>query len=193
MMNFQLVDAHKLKVMISEEEMEMRAITFAQLDYRSPRTKELLLTILTEARTQTGFDPRDTKLFIEVYPEPNGGCTLYFTELFHLEERMDYRSHQGVVYPLVFAFEDVNLMIDAAVNLFHRYSHRVHKSSLFHMGEDYMLILYPIAAADRQLMALMTEYGWLAGEGELYASYVREHGAPIVEDSAIDMISVYLS
>ncbi len=190
-MIFKLIAPNKLKILLSSLDMQMLGVTYDSLDYKNPETKALLIELLAQGRAQTGFSPGKTKLFIEAYPEPDGGCSILFTALTPAES--DSFAPKYATGPVVFAFTDIDLVIQAAVKLFQQYGHRIYKSSLYRLDHEYRLIIHPLDRADQVTLNFLQEYAPIVGEGEIAAAFVCEHGIPIVEDSAIDVMSAYLS
>lgn len=190
-MNFKIISEHKLKVILTKEELLRFDLCYEELDYRAEHTKKLLSDILLRARSLSGFDPTDSKLFIEVYPDSLGGCIFYFTALPDTEP--EEVSEQVVPRPVVFCFEELDVLIEACTRLFRLYCHRIYKSSIYRLGDSYRLVVYPLDSTDSVTVAFLQEYGRLVGEGHLLAAYVEEHGKPIVEGNAIDTISAFLA
>ncbi len=190
-MNFKVISEHKLKVILTKEELLRFDLTYEDLDYQAEHTKKLLSDILLRARSLSGFDPTDAKLFIEVYPDSLGGCVFYFTAL--PDTPPDDLNEKVVPRPAVFFFEELDVLIEACTKLFRLYCHRIYKSSVYRMGKGYRLVVYPLDNADSVTVAFLQEYGRLLGEGPLQAAYTEEHGKPIIEGNAIDTISAFLA
>ena len=80
-MLIELIDQFRVRVILDDPDMEALGISYADLlfgtDTLGPALRQLLLRVCT----QTGFDPRQRKLLIEVYPGETGGCILYFSAL----------------------------------------------------------------------------------------------------------------
>ncbi len=100
---------------------------------------------------------------------------------------------KGGFGPLVYAFEDIDTVIDGSVRLFRLCCHRIYKSSLYRMDKGYRMILYPLDRTGSRASTLLAEYGELAGEGPAAAAVVEEHGAPVILGNAIDKLSYYFA
>ena len=188
-----LVGNDKLKIVLSPQDMQELSITFEALDYANDQTKALILGLLTSAKLSTGFDPTDRKLLIEAYPEPAGGCTIYITALKKPPGAGGTAHKNEITDPAVFGFRDVDILIQATTKLFSQFCQRIYKSSLYRMNGEYRLIIYPLDRVDSLTVSFLSEYGRLIGNGYLLASYIEEHGDPIIEGNAIDVLSHYLS
>lgn len=184
-MDFYLVHDSKLKVILTVEDLEELQIDYESMDYEDPQTRKALLRMLEQAREEIGFEPRKSKLFIEVYPCEGGGCVLFFT---CLRQPGAVREGRGME-PVLFEFEDVEALTAGAGKTFARYGHRIYRSSLYRLQDRYRLIVYPLDYADRLSVYFLSEFGRNVGEGRLLAAYTEEHGQELIRDRAIEKIS----
>ena len=177
--------ADKLKVLLNRGDMDALSLDYESMDYSDEKTKQALLALLERAKAETGFQPRGAKLYIEVYPCEDGGCALYFTAMRRTPETP---PAQGLV-PVVFEFENLAALSEAAGKAFRRYGHRIYKSSLFRMAEKYRLVIYPLDYSDRLSVFFLSEYGKIIGEGHVLAAFTQEHGSEIVADTAMEVLT----
>lgn len=190
-MTFRKIAGDRLKILLTAEDMELLCLTYEQLDYADEQTREAILSLLELGCDETGFDPGDNRLFVEAYPWDGEGCVLYFSVISNSEKPS--RPKRAVYGQVIYAFDDLDLLIDGAVRLFRMYCHRIYKSSLYRLDGGYRLILYPFDPTDSHTTGFLSEYGQLVGEGEIAAAFVREHGTPVIEDNAIDKLAYYLA
>ena len=106
---------------------------------------------------------------------------------------MTITGDSSLYFGIVFAFDDVELLIQAASRLFKQFCHRIYKSSLYKAEGRYFLIVWPLDIAEGTTAFFLGEYGSYIGAGEIVVAKVAEYGRLIIEDTAIDTISVYLS
>ena len=189
-MHISLIHENKLKVILTAEDMAELDLDYEQMDYADPQTRKALMRILKEGKAQAGFSPHKTKLFIEVYPCDGGGCVLYFTNLYAAAKEGGSCSGMD---PVLFQFQDVDVLTQGACMVFDRYSHRIYKSSLYLLDGCYRLIVWPLDYSDRLSVYFLSEYGEKVGEGELLAAFTEEHGQELIRDNAIDILSKYFS
>ena len=71
----------KLKVMLSEEDMRCYDLDFNRFEHDCSATKAAFRKILAYAKNETGFDVKDNKLFVQIYPAGCGGCEMFVTRL----------------------------------------------------------------------------------------------------------------
>ncbi|MBO7293275.1 MAG: adaptor protein MecA [Clostridia bacterium] len=69
----------KLKVTLSDEDMEKYRLDKDTLDYDTTETRSAFWQILDEAKRRTGFDAGGGRLFVQIYPSRGGGCEMYVT------------------------------------------------------------------------------------------------------------------
>ena len=189
-MVFKKIAGDRLKVLLTGEDMQRLAITYDQLDYADDQTRKVILELLELARTETGFDLGDARLFVEAYPYQEEGCVIYFTTLSPGDGGL--RIKKPIYNSIVFEFDQVDPLIDGAVRLFSQYSHRIYKSSLYYWRKRFYLILSPFDRTDSRTTSFLSEYGRKYGEGEICAAFIREHGSAIAQEGAIDRLAYFL-
>lgn len=96
-------------------------------------------------------------------------------------------------FGVAFAFQNSELLIQAASRLFKQFCHRIYKSSLYKAEGRYILVVYPLDIAEGTTAFFLGEYGEYLGAGEIVVAKIAEHGSIIIEDTAIDTLAVYLS
>ena len=181
-MEFQPLSPGKLRVRLSREEMNLFGLSPEEFQEDSPILSLAVAEILEEARSR-GIFWEATRIGLEVQPCRFGGCILLLTRA---------EEPQTVWGPALFRFEDGETLVSAACRLFRQYGHRIYKSSLYRFRGDYLLIIYPLDWLDHRTIHLLEEYAALAGEGEVAAAFVEEHGEALLRDGAIDTLSRYM-
>lgn len=68
----------KLKIVLNEKEMRQNPICLKILDASPAEARLALLQIFKIACKRIGIFAQPTNLYIEVYPEPCGKCTIYY-------------------------------------------------------------------------------------------------------------------
>lgn len=187
-MEFHLVHPDKLKVVLTKGDLEALEIDYQDMDYSDEATRSALLALLEQGRVQAGFRPRRAKLYIEVFPSEEGGCVIYYTRLTGGELYPSGRYSPGPA-PVVFAFPELDDLLEAAAKISGRYAHRIYKSSLYKMEDVYRLIVYPLDYADRLSIWFLCEFGRLVGEGIVLAAYTEEHGKLLADGDAIEKLA----
>ncbi|MEG1869406.1 MAG: adaptor protein MecA [Oscillospiraceae bacterium] len=133
-----MINSQKIKVILDKQDMERMNITVESLDYLTAQARKTILQILADAKQKTGFEPMGTKLYIETFPEETGGCILLLTGRAE-EKKLPDTTKLLPAIPVLFGFEDLEVLITASCKLFRRYCHRVYKSSLYRLKDTYVL------------------------------------------------------
>ena len=76
-----LISSSKLKIMLSDADMEKYDLTAETVDYDNTATRRAFWSILDDAKNETGFDAASDRLFIQMYPSKDGGCEMFVTKL----------------------------------------------------------------------------------------------------------------
>lgn len=187
-MTFQRLSKDKIKIQLSQMDMDTFSIQYEQLDCQDPHTRETILTLLELAEQETGFYPNDGHLFVEAYPAASG-CTLYFTAIAGEQAP----EQDAVCTPLVFSFTDLDTIISGASALFRTYGHRIFQSILYYGEGIYYLVIRPLDQSQLQSVMLLSEYGTLIGKGRLAVAHLQEHCKCLMQEEAIEHITYYLS
>ncbi len=73
------VNSVKLKIILTPEDMKGFDLTADELDYAYPKTRRAFRQILEKAREETGFDIKNEKIYVQVFPSVDGGCEMFLT------------------------------------------------------------------------------------------------------------------
>ena len=178
----------KLKIELTEPELAGLPIGPAAVDYDNMRVRRFLIALLEQAKAQTGFSPKDSRLFVEILPGEAGGCIIWFTV--QSTQGKAYPAHTHV-QPVVFSFENAEHLCAGAGRLFRSYGQRIYKSALIYYRKRFTLILYPLDYSDQLSVYFLREYAHFEGEGEIFAAHVAECGTTILADCAIDTLAAH--
>lgn len=75
-----LINDKKLKIMLSEADMEKYHITGDEMDYSKLRTRTVLKSILSDAKDATGFCTDGESFFVQLFTSAHGGCEMFITK-----------------------------------------------------------------------------------------------------------------
>ncbi len=186
-MEMKQISARRLQIDLTKDDLTAMNLTYDQIDYQQSKTKILILSLLETARLTTGFQP-NSRVFIEVYPNEQGGCTVFLSDLSTHETRR-WRVRRHVASPVIYAFDDIDVLIVGTVKLFRRCSHRIRKSMLYRLEKSWRLVIYPLDVVENITLSFLDEYAPRCGEGELAATWLDEHGERVLPENAVDLIS----
>lgn len=114
-----LIKKDKLKVVLTPFDMIKYDLTCDKIDYDNTETRKAVWSILDHAKHETGFDAATGRIYIQVYPEKNGGCEIYITKLQKQElpsasdmnETEEKAIDIGKGSPTVYRFENAENMM----------------------------------------------------------------------------------
>ena len=80
-MEFILISEDKIKVTLSEADLEEFDLVAEELDYANTETKRMFWDVLSRAKARTGFDTDGQKVLVQLYPSKSGGCEIFVTKI----------------------------------------------------------------------------------------------------------------
>ncbi len=192
-LKIELVDQKTVKITLDENDLNEMALSFHDEASATFETKRAVLNLISKIKDETELDLTGGKLFIEAFPDANGGCVLYVNVIDRSRGSLHaQKASVGFNSPLIFRFKELKSLLAACKRLFHQYSHLIRKSSLYLLDEEYFLILYSYLRTDEKLIKLLSEYGKYFGKGEIKLSFMNEHARCIVEDAAVETLVDYV-
>lgn len=183
-MTIEVISTNTVKITLTELDMLDYDINYERLDRKNPETKRLLIELLEAVREEKNIDLCSEKLYVEAFPQNDGGCLLYISILNdRLKPKIELYSE------LVCEIEDLTHLIAVSARIYKGCSHLVRSSELYFNGKKYRLIINTFPKADTKISSLLNEYGNQTGKGELLSASTREHFKPILEKEAIEKLS----
>ena len=203
-----LISSSKLKIMLSDADMEKYDLTAETVDYDNTATRRAFWSILDDAKNETGFDAASDRLFIQMYPSKDGGCEMFVTKLGTLcaEEcpaatcaperkrpRMSLppKSEEKTKERLsVYSFESLEWLLGVCRRLLKVKWKGRSKAYRAFDGKCY-LFLYERGEALPLLtrFSFISEYG-IAEHAETLSLYIKEYATPLCENAAVEILGV---
>lgn len=183
-MQFDITDNGALRVLLSDGDLCRMGLTFADLDYASPITRNALKTILLSAEAQVGFGIADP-LCIEAVPV-DAGCLLLFTPT----ETETPKFSRRLSFPAgVWQLDDADALLSfgkAVQPLAPLIRRRATfcASSLYQQNGVYLLVLYAPSLLPRGVLPILAEFAEKVG-GEKAVAAVAEHGTAVCLHDAL--------
>ena len=75
------IDDNKMKIMLSERDMQCYSLDVGNMDYTRSETRRAFRHILDDVCIRTGFDAKGEQLYVQLYPSRKGGCEMFVTKL----------------------------------------------------------------------------------------------------------------
>ncbi|MBQ3099814.1 MAG: adaptor protein MecA [Clostridia bacterium] len=87
------IGSDKLKVTLTEADMESYRLSADTLNWDDTGTRKALWSILDEAKKQCGFDAAREQILVQIFPSRAGGCEMFVTRT---GERRRGANHESV-------------------------------------------------------------------------------------------------
>lgn len=184
-----VISDDKLKIMLSEEDMERYHISGDELDYSKLSTRTVLKSILTDAKNLTGFDTEGERFFVQLFTSAHGGCELFITK----GEQDDYNADTQIenkptsarrTYQSLYSFDSFHNLISVCRRLtpFVKDIDSVAYSDI--SGRYYLSLkhanLSPYTRLDK--FTFLLEYGKRENSAS-FERYIQEYGNWICKDA----------
>lgn len=183
-MKIECIGQNSMKATLTKADMERYHVTYEELDSESRATKSLILSILTRAKLQTGFDASSGKLLVEVYPSEDGGCVFAFSILDASHSKPDVPEN-----PLVFAFEEIDPLFSCCRRVKQEMLSSIRGSCLYRTNNGYVLLVFPNRGCSGPISRLLLEYAKPLKSGKYVRAYYAEHGQPLIERQAVSLLA----
>lgn len=182
-MKIECIGQNSIKATLTRTDMERYHITYEELNSQNRATRNLILSILTRAKLQTGFDASSGKLLVEVYPEEDGGCVFSFSILESSKEIGEENP------PLVFSFDGIDSLFSCCQRIKRELFSSIQASCLYRTQNSYVLMVFPKNGASRTLSQLLLEYAKPLRSGKYTKAYYEEHAKPLIEQQAVSFLA----
>ncbi|MHC1696151.1 MAG: adaptor protein MecA [Eubacteriales bacterium] len=190
-MELVLISDNKLKIILTDEDMSTLDISCDTIDYDNTSTRRAFWELLDKAKQQTGFDAASDKVLVQVYPDKNGGCSMYVTKMTGIKnEPYDYeKKYKTRLYTtakekksrIIFRFPDSEALCSACKQLaLHGYEG---DSDVYASRRSYYLY---IEDTKPSRVPLVSEYATLV-HNPFFAYYLTEHSKHICKGNAVDV------
>jgi negative regulator of genetic competence, sporulation and motility len=180
------IGEHKLKLILSDEDLKKHKLTLEKLDYGNTETRRILWQILDEAKEKTGLDAAADKTLVQAYPGRKSGCEIYVT-------RLGARSGGIRGRHSIYCFSNPDDLFTVSRELSHagaRYESALYKDE---RENFYLCIKEPLVSSIQKEdpvtpLSFIEEYGKKIKDNVFFA-YIREHGECLRETGAIEVLS----
>lgn len=183
-MLIEIISENTVKVTLTGADMEEYAVSYEELDRKNPETKQLLLELIDIIEEEKSLDLCAEKLFIEAFPQNDGGCLLYISII---DSKLKQKNN--LYNEIVCTAPDSESLIALCRQLFRFCCHLFRKSELYIESDSFRLILHTFSKSDRKIRMFLSEYGTILGDGAALSERIREHGTPVLEENAVERLS----
>lgn len=207
------ISENKLKIMLTAEDAKRYALRCESMDLANSLTRRAFREILSDIRSDTGFDATNEKVYIQMYPSKEGGCELFVTKtglLFSAdtkeaegsagEESGNKKSAKKAApffsqKPEMYSFSDLEQLLCACLRLMTA-GFSGESAAYKDIEGAYWLLLqnphFPPAsgtAGEAEHLGFLTEYG-KRENAKTARLYLSEHGKCICGVSAVEILGM---
>lgn len=184
----------KIKISLSRSETEDYSLKSDNLDYDTAEVRCAVWRILDKAKQISGFDAAKSKILLQMFTSPSGGCEMFVTRIEGKGSDSVIYSHDplSTVQTFVYAFEDLSCLIKGCRLLYDMgYSY---KSSLYSGSNSYFIALacphspHSAHVCDISYPDLLCEFGTPI-DSEYAKEYINEHLTCLCTDNAVEHIA----
>lgn len=188
-MELLLINKNKLKIILTEKDLDSYGLTAFDFDYSDTGTRKALWDIFDRAKRTTGFDAASDKIYIQVFCSAYGGCEMFVTKPAErkVEDEVSFQIEKENYYYRVYSFNSLQNLISLCKNPSMR--ELSCQSSVYSGEETYYLVLKSEQKpSDSNEYALIGDYCTKREKDDLIY-YIKEHCTPICISDAIEVLS----
>lgn len=178
------ISGDKIKISLTKEDLLEYKITVEKMDYSEKETQKIFRKLLSEAKSQTGFDAGSARVFIHIYQSSDGGCEIFVSKIASGKEQKPH-SH-GKRKTGYFVFESLENLIKLCAQL-KILGFKGSSSALREAENRYWLRL---VAANSYHLAYAFEYGARSAVN-VSESYLSEHCKVICKKRAVETLGAF--
>ena len=180
-MKIECIGQNSMKATLTRSDMERYRVSYEELSSQSRATRNLILSILTRAKLQTGFDASSGKLLVEVYPSEDGGCVFAFSVLSPSSES------ENEELPLIFSFDGIDPLFSCCHRVSRELLSSIQASCLYRMQNSYILMISPKNGCSKSISNLLLEYAKPLKSGKYAKAYYTEHAKTLIDQQAVSL------
>ncbi len=178
-MKIEVLGQEKISVALSKTDMENLDITYDELDYSNIETRRVIWTVLGKAGEDLGksFNP-DSRLLIEVLPESDGGCVLFFTFAPPMSREKRRLIMKKDANTLLFCAFDENAFLDALA-LLKNQTQTINSLEIYSFENRFFAVISTVAREFEKLTHCLKDYGNIFADNGEFLARIREYGKKI--------------
>ena len=73
------IGSTKIKISLTKNDLEKYSLDTSDIDYSNTETRKAFWSILDDAKHSTGFDAAKSKVLVQIFTSPSGGCEMFVT------------------------------------------------------------------------------------------------------------------
>jgi len=136
------IGSKKIKISLTKTDIEKYRLDLTDMDYKSTGTRKAFWSILDDVKRESGFDAAKSRILVQVFTSPAGGCEMFVTSVYGKEDDQITCEKDPVALTdlLTYRFESLDALLCACKALC--FTGRSTESSAYYLGDDYYLTLF---------------------------------------------------
>lgn len=188
-MNIEQIDAERILISLSDEDMESYSVTFESLSLAEIHSRTVLKELLNHASVKTGISFTDKRIVIEALKYEHG-CILLLTVLKKSQKRKIYRI-KSCMESYVFGFENAENFL-ACIKALYALSGGRLTSSAYFFNDKYYLIIGCTSILRSRYINTISEFSSYKNRSSALSAILHEHASPVALINAIEKIGTHL-
>ncbi len=188
-MNIEQIDAERILISLSDEDMKSYSVTFETLSLSEIHSRSVLRELLNHASVKTGINFTDKRIVIEALKYEHG-CILLLTVLQKPPKRKIYHI-KSCMESYVFGFETAENFL-ACIKALYSVSGGRLTSSAYTLNEKYYLVIGCTSILRSKYINTISEFSSYKNRSTALSAILHEHASPIALINAIEKIGKHL-
>lgn len=189
------INDNKIKITLSNRELEERNLDFQSLRYNTPEAQTLFLDMMKQAEYEHGFKTANCQLFIEAASVNDGQFIVTVTKLQEkslppvpqkrknsLPELKVKKKQTVVNQKIIYKFDNFEQICELVKT---KYIPLDTPSTLYEYNNTFFLVLIP----SPKTHLLVLEFGEQVKDSKIAEGFLHEHGNKIIDGEVINVIN----
>ncbi|MBR5515337.1 MAG: adaptor protein MecA [Clostridia bacterium] len=178
-----LIGDRKLKIMLSDKDMEKYALKLEGIDYDNTETRRAFWSILDDVKHKTGFDAAGAKISVQLFRGRSGGCEMFVSKINEAQTGKALLEIRENAHPTddIYTFYAFDFLL-LVLKTLHTRNYRG-RSSVYYDNELYYLVL-----ENRKGTEFILEFAQKR-ENKNYIYHILEHCERMCVNNAVERLS----
>ena len=199
-MEYILISESKLKIICEADELSALGLSAESLEYSDGDTRKFLEDILEYAKQSLGFETKQHRILVQLYPASDGGCEIFINRLGPLEKSLqsEEKSSKKLTKDSakksekIFFFYKLSDLLEVCKRL--SLKEYEGKSSAFYISQrGYFLALELSCELEEYRIFMLDEYSFITEYGEPESAsfkipYLKEYAKCICPSRAVETL-----
>jgi len=183
----------KIKISLTKNDIEKYSLDTGNLDYSDTGTRKAFWSILDDAKKDSGFDAAKSRVLIQLFTSPSGGCEMFVTSVSTDADPSVccIKDPVAETRERTYSFDSIDSLISAC-RFLSGYGYRS-DSRAYYCGDKYYIFLSRVVCGDGcgaglSTADIMCEFGEPVSGSE--NALIREHAVCFCADDAVGRLAM---